>query len=133
MRSFAATPFAMVTSRSFDHSNTFLRSVTDIGWNLHAIVFGSARLGVQMRRVDNRFRRRAADVQAVVVAPVALDQRNLRGQCGDVRRHQYRGAAADDHQAVAAGRLRIAPCRRMCAMQPALLVCVAGRGTLNAW
>ena len=73
---------------------------------VRAILVGIAHLGVQARSADDRFRRHAADIEAVAAEQMALDQRDLRALCRrGVRRDQSRRAGADDHEVVACRRL----------------------------
>ena len=104
----------------------------DIGGNLRAVVLGIAHLFVKTRGPDDRFRRDAADVQAAAAEQPPLDERDLRAhRCRYARRDQSRRPASDDHQIVAARRLRVAPWRRVRIFRSLPLVCIL-RGC-RAW
>ena len=98
------------------------KSTRDIARGSRAVVLGIAHLGVQAGSADERFRRHAADIQAVAAEQLALDERDLGAQRRrGVRRDQSRRAAADDHQVVARRGLRIAPVARADVFQPRLV------------
>ena len=86
----------------------------DVSADAHAEGPGRADVADDPRGADHALRGHAADVEAVAAQEMPLDERHARAEAGRARRrHQARGAGADDDQVVARRRVGLAPVGRV--------------------